>query len=219
MVTWATIYQDRFDTVNTTIRNDGHRLEMTVRGIVFAGTDFDLLSPAPDQPADGLSSFTMCQGDLCSCTIECTIPLPIVLADGTTTPVQLRATIALGDPDPERGGLVSQSVALALSTAFGDFHSAGDSGWFEDELLELQSKLPDGLSLKACITCAFSDYSPYGHGLFGDLACFRGNKAAYRDVRSKGDLFRIWDTATEFVQETHLCSDYARRQPGTGYRG
>jgi hypothetical protein len=62
-------------------------------------------------------------------------------------------------------------------------------------------------------------YSPYGHGLFGGLACFRGNKAGYRAVTGKDDLFAVWDTMTEFVQETHLCPEFERRVPGTGYRG
>ena len=33
--------------------------------------------------------------------------------------------------------------------------------------------------MKACINCAISDYSPYGNGLFGNMICFRGNKAGY----------------------------------------
>jgi len=42
MVAWTAIYRDRYGTVNTTIRNDGHRLEMTIRGNEFSGVDFDL---------------------------------------------------------------------------------------------------------------------------------------------------------------------------------
>ena len=79
--------------------------------------------------------------------------------------------------------------------------------------------LDGGTLMKACINCAFSDYSPVGHGLFGGLACFRGNKAGYRGVTSKGGLFKIWDTMTEFVQETYLCPEFEKRAPGTGYRG
>ena len=56
-------------------------------------------------------------------------------------------------------------------------------------------------------------------GLFGGLACFRDNKTAYLGVQSKADLFRIWGTMTEFVRETYVCPEFARRQPGAGYRG
>jgi hypothetical protein len=86
-------------------------------------------------------------------------------------------------------------------------------------MLDVQNQLPSGTHLRACITCAYSDYSPVGHGLFGGLACFRDNKSEYLAVRSKADLFRIWSKMTGFVQETYLCPEFERRQPRTGYRG
>ena len=95
----------------------------------------------------------------------------------------------------------------------------GKTGWFEGEMLDLQRQLPSDCFLKACINCAFSDYSPYGHSLFGWLACFRNNKIGYRDVSCKDVLFDVWDTMTEFVPETHLCPEFEKRMPGTGYRG
>ena len=80
--------------------------------------------------------------------------------------------------------------------------------------------MPEGEYLKACINCAFSDYSPFGHGLFGGLACFRDNKEGYRMVKTKHDLFRVWGTMTGvLVQETFLCREFERRFPDTGYRG
>jgi hypothetical protein len=78
-------------------------------------------------------------------------------------------------------------------------------------MLDVQGQLPPGTHLRVCITCAYSDYSPAGHGLFGGLACFRGNKAEYLAVRSKADLFRVWGTMTGFVQETYLCPEFDRR--------
>jgi hypothetical protein len=44
-----------------------------------------------------------------------------------------------------------------------------------------------------------------------------GNKNAYLAVRGKHDLFRIWSTMTEFVQETYLCPEFLKRRPGAGY--
>jgi len=79
--------------------------------------------------------------------------------------------------------------------------------------------LPRDILLKACISCAFSDYHPAGSGLSGTLACFRDNKAAYLQVPGKQDLFDVWHSLTEFVRETHLCPHYARRSPHAGYRG
>ena len=86
-------------------------------------------------------------------------------------------------------------------------------------MLDLQRQMPANTYLKACITCAFSDYSPDGSGSFGTLACFRGNKTGYRTVTGKKELFGIWHTMTEVVQETYPCPEFERRLPGTGYRG
>ncbi len=52
---------------------------------------------------------------------------------------------------------------------------------------------------------------------FLDDACYRGVKDQYLAVRSKADYWSV--PVTEEVPETHLCSDYQRRVPGTGYRG
>jgi hypothetical protein len=55
--------------------------------------------------------------------------------------------------------------------------------------------------------------------LWGTLACFRDNKSGYGAVRSKDDVFDGWPTLTEYVAETHVCSEFAVRVAGTGYRG
>jgi hypothetical protein len=109
-------------------------------------------------------------------------------------------------------------LRLRLHIKEHEYLSSGKTGWFEDELLDLARQLPAGTYLKACINCAFSDYSPYGHGLFGGLACFRNSKQEYRQVKSKGDLFQIWEKNAGFVQETYLCPEFERRTRA-GYRG
>ena len=91
-------------------------------------------------------------------------------------------------------------------------------------MLDVQRKLPPCTFMKACINCAFSDYSPYGHGLFGNMICFRANKAGYLALPSGEDFekeayFAVLDTVSEMVQEIHLCPEFQRRKPGTGYRG
>ena len=72
-----------------------------------------------------------------------------------------------------------------LDARGGTIASKGTSGWFEDELLDLVRQLDPRESIAACITCAYSDYSPVGHGLFGWLACFRDAKQDYLRIRSK----------------------------------
>ncbi len=90
---------------------------------------------------------------------------------------------------------------------------------FEDELLEIQKQLPSGTCMRACINCLYSDYSPYGHGLFGSMMCFRNLKTEYLRVKSKSDFWGVHDRYEEMVQETYFCDEFEPRTPGTGYRG
>lgn len=215
--TYPATYEDRHGREQVAIHNDGEVLRLTVRGVTFSGPDFDSLSPSPEAEPALLESFMLYGGDLCVCTLRWTMPLPLV-SGGVETPAWLDASLILGEPAPPRG-LTQERLALELRSSLGNFRSRGTSGWFEDELLELQAQLPEGCFLKACITCAWSDYSPVGHGLFGGLACFRDDKQAYAQVGSKEELFSLWERRTEFVQETYQCPQFSRRIPGSGYRG
>ena len=216
MWSYPTIYRDKIGEETTTIDNDGRELRMVVRGVEFRGGDFDCLEPTEKQDASRLACFTLQKGDLCSCVIECKIPVRVAGAE--TTEGTLDVHVELGNPEP-KGGIDRLYLQLTLQLGHYCFVSSGWSGWFEDELLDLQKQLPEGVFLKSCINCAFSDYSPLGHGMFGGLACFRDNKEGYRAVRTKGDIFRVWKTMTEYVQETYLCAEFEKRQPKTGYRG
>jgi hypothetical protein len=217
MVHYPTRYSDRFGDESTSIGNDGHTLSMVLRGVRFESRSFDDFEPAGEIDPDRLASFNFASGSLCSCTIDTDILLPITTPTGIVEGV-LAAHLELGDPTPT-GGIDREQLTLELR--FGDVRlkSGGRSGFFEEEMLDIQKQLPPGTYMLACTNCAFSDYHPAGQGLFGGLACFRTNKTAYLAVRSKRDLLRVWDTMTEFVQETYLCPAFERRNPGTGYRG
>lgn len=213
-------YQDAQGEEHTIIINDGKRLRMLVRDVEFVGLDFDGLEPTLDSADPRLTSFTLFVGSLCACHLECVMPLPVVVGQELITG-QLKVYLELGRPRPGGNrGIDQETLRLCLSFGGASFCSSGTSGGsFEDELRDLQHALPESAYLKACISCAFSDYSPAGHGLFGSLACFRGNKVAYRQVTGKHALFAIWDTMTEFVQETYLCPEFEHRRRGAGYRG
>jgi hypothetical protein len=217
LATYPATYRDRAGEETTTIRNDGKMLRMIVRGVEFCGEDFDFLAPAEDTDRAQLARLTLASGYLCSCEIACEIPVPVV-SGADLLPGVLLMHLVLGDPKPS-GALDREDLRLELKLGDNSFSSRGQSGYFEDELRDIQAALPPGVYMKACINCGLSDYFPAGQGLFGDLACFRDNKEAYRRVESKRDLFAIWATRTEFVQETYLCPEFERRRPGAGYRG
>lgn len=210
-------YSDKRGAEGTKVVNDARELKLPLRGVIFAGQSFDSLDPEPGVDSALLEPFTLHHGSLCSCQIECEIPLPILFENSTTWST-LGVSLALGEPACN-GGLDREDLILSLKWGGRAYKSTGRSGWFEDELLELEKSLPSGARLKACISCSFSDYSPYGHGLFGSLACFRACKAEYLQIRNKADLFKIWNRTAGDVQETYLCPEFEVRPPGTGYRG
>jgi hypothetical protein len=212
---YPAVYSDASGREATTITNDGETLRLWLRGIEFVGSDFDSLEPtgAPGQS----TRFTLNQGCLCSCRIECRIPVPVHdrgrILDGA-----LSVELVLGDPAPN-GGIDREQLKITLEYGGQQFASAGTSGWFEDELLGVQAQLPEGVFIKACINCLYSDYSPAGHGLFGGMMCFRNLKTEYLNVKTKREFWSVHGRQDRFVQETYLCPEFERRVPGTGYRG
>ena len=222
MKTYPARYKDRFGTERATILDDGKSLTMEVRGVRFRGRDFDGFEAEGVSDPTQLASFTFLDGDLCYCVIEADIPVPVVTPTGAVDGL-LTFELELGEPLPT-GQMDRERLKLRLAVNGQTYISDGSSGWFEDEMLDVQRKLPPGTFIKACINCSFSDYSPYGHGLFGNMICFRANKAGYLALPSGEDFekdayFDVMDTVSEMVQETHLCPEFERRAPGTGYRG
>jgi len=100
-----------------------------------------------------------------------------------------------------------------------EFVSAGTSDLFETERLDRQRPLPEAFCLRACIDCLYSDYSPYGQASLGSMLCFRNFKDEYLRVASKNEFWALHGRHERPVQETCLCGQFARRVPGTGYRG
>lgn len=130
----------------------------------------------------------------------------------------LSVELVLGDAVPH-SGIDREQLQIVLEYNSQRFDGSGTSGWFEDELLDIQSQMPEGVFIKACINCLYSDYSPYGHGLFGSMMCIRNLKAEYLKVTTKHEFWSVHGRQDRFVQETYLCPEFERRIPGTGYRG
>ena len=210
-------YTDTHGTEHTSISNDGETLRVAIRGVEFAGTDFDSLQPIEETPADRLQSFSLHRSELCSCRLEFEMQIPL-RDNGRDRTGVLSIDLRLGSPSPN-GGLDCEQLLVVLDYDDRRIAGSGESGWFEDELTEIQKQLPDGVYMKACINCLYSDYSPYGHGLFGQMMCFRNLKDEYLRVASKEDFWSVHDRYDRLVQETYLCPDFKRRVPDTGYRG
>jgi hypothetical protein len=222
MKTYPARYTDRFGTEPTTILDDGASLTMIVRGVRFRGRDFDVFEPEGVSDPALLKRFSFLRGGLCDCVIQANIPLPLATPTGAVDGL-LTLELQVGQPQPT-GHVEYERLTLHLAFSGQEYTSDGKTGWFEGEMVDLQGKLPPGTFMKACFGCAFADYSPYGHGLSGNMICFRTNKAGYLALPSgenfsKDAYFDVIDTVSEMVRETHLCPEFERRKPGTGYRG
>jgi uncharacterized protein DUF6304 len=220
------IYQGRYCDRNgeeaITIENDGKRLRTIIRGVEFTGVKPDALEPSLDPASPAPNPFTLHRWTpdtalLCGYSIDYAVPIPLVhhdeVAEGTLlVHVELGETGERGWPEPE-------ILQISLDFLGQVYRGTGTGGDFECELVEIQEALPDDVYMRACINCAFSDYSVYGKCTFGDMRCYRDNREAYLAVKTKREFMEIMDTFTEHVQETYLCPEFQRRKPGTGYRG
>jgi hypothetical protein len=217
-------YLDELGSEDIVIQSDGRSLRTTIRGVVFVGPDFDRLSIDEASVPAAKDTFRLLHdGILCDCTITLMIPASVVVKDLRTLAGTLQVKLEIGPPRKCGGGADEwpefERLQLRLSFEENQFVSAGQSGDFEDALEDIHRQLPDGTYLKACYKCLYSDYSVYGHGLFGNMMCFRNAKEEYLSVRNKSDFMDIQDLYESIVQETHLCADFRLRVPGTGYRG
>jgi hypothetical protein len=150
--------------------------------------------------------------------IGCDKPVPVAFGDEVLDGL-LHVHLELGDPRPDkRGGIDRIDLLLTLTVADKVFHSCGQHGWFDDELLEIEATLPEGMYLRCCHYCACANYGPLGSPLFGGLYCFKDSSLRH-SFRSKGDLFRlIYTEKAPEVQETYLCPEFTRRKPGIAHR-
>ena len=217
LVTWDGWYRDGGGQEAISIENDGSTLRMVIRGVEFSGGDFDDLVPSTELPEG--APFTLSGGALCGCELRWVVPVPVVHRGGIVDG-WLEFHLALGAPrEFPPGGIDAEDLTATLRYGEASHATTRPAGDFEGALEDIHQQLPPGVYVKCCVTCAWSDYSPAGTGLFGYLACFRDNKDAYRRVTTKRELFAIWKTQTEAVQETYLCGEFERRGEGAGYRG
>jgi hypothetical protein len=186
---------------------DRFDVRTVIRGVPVAGADFDGLEPHDKEAAERVGLHIDAWDTVGQCVFTGEMPCTVEV-DGELRPGAVLFRLRL---PADRSG---ESLELAVDVDEVTYLDKG--AWFEDAMLGLEQRLPDGVRLVSCVTCLFSDYSPYGHGLTG-MWCHRDARKQYLAVRSKDDYFDV--PVTEQVPETYLCLDYERRVPGTGYRG
>lgn len=186
-------------------------IRTVIRGAPIWGLDFDGLGPDDPDAAHAASLTLDRSGVLMDCVLAGDLPM-VFEVSGKRQDGVVHFSLDLR-PGPD---LPSDPKNLTLAAVIdGETYQVIDD-WFEDGMLRLERKFPAGVRFVACITCLYSDYSPGGHGLMG-MSCHRDAKSQYLAVRTKADYWSV--PVTEEVPETYVCPEYARRVPGTGYRG
>lgn len=213
---WYFRYIDNEGSVETVVNVVDDKMSVIVDGNQLIGGSFDLLEIESNDEAVR-DRFTLSDNVICDCKIECKIPILFCKVD-KCEPKELVMVLTLGKP-LLNGFLDKEECKLSIEYDSKSYMSSGRSGLFEDEMTELIRKLPEGINIQCCLTCQYSDYSPYGQGLFGTMMCYRNMKEEYMAVDSKDAFLVIHDDYEQMVQETYHCSEYQKRRPNTGYRG
>ncbi|MFI0515183.1 hypothetical protein RKD19_001776 [Streptomyces canus] len=218
---WPGRYTDRHGSEDVVFESDGRKLiRTTIRGVRFESDSMDDLGAVGGEPPERMFSFF--DGGLCSCLLEWEVPVPVEVRGRGVRPGVLRCALRLGDPAGPGRGLDAETLTTTLLLDGHEFRNTEEQDDFERALQDIQRQLPRAARMKACIACAWSDYSPYGNGLMAGLACFRDIKDRYRRVEGKrgpGNIFDVWEDLTEYVQETWLCPEFEHRGTHEGYRG
>jgi hypothetical protein len=208
-------YRDRFGEEKTVIQNDGKWLRMILRGIEFAGDDFDFFESLTFteqqkeifdfQPVNVVGHFSGNIPEDCreaqilqNYQLECDIPIIVVANDKEREGI-LRVQFRCRKP-----------LFLELTYDTYKIPSKGKYGDFEEELSGIYHTLPNGAYIKACICCEYADFGPY-QGMFGALGCYRGNKDEYHKIKANWAPEKKWallKIVTEPVQETYLCPEF-----------
>ncbi|WAZ25030.1 DUF6304 family protein [Streptomyces cinnabarinus] len=213
LMRWPGRYTDRHGTEELTFESDGRELiRTTIRGVRFEGETMDTLGALTGEPPDPM--FVLRDGDLWSCLLEWGLTMPVEVGDEGERIATLHCALNLWYPEE------TEDLTVTLRLDGRELRATHPD--FEDALHEIGAALPVDTRLKACISCAWSDYSPVGHGMMTGLACFRDAKDAYRVCDGKHGprgIFEIWPRHTEFVQETWLCEQFEHRTSDRGYRG
>ena len=206
-------YTDKNGEFITTIRNDWKILRMNLRGVEFSGSSFDYFRLDENELKGNLKTFSLNKyNELSDFKLECEIPV-IMLENNKDSEAVLRIEfkhkileISTGFYDYELKLILNFQGQEFRSTVYGDF---------EDCFGEISNKLrkaQNNIALKCCFGCKLSDYSVYGHDVFGSLICFKNFKERFLNMKTQYDYYDLLEEKNlEYVQEVYLCSEFQPR--------
>ena len=229
--------------------NDDYWLNFEIDGVTFKGTfvDFDL--PYPEKYDCDKLPFTFFKRggyirddgtksgyiySLCRYELDVVIPITVVrISDNKDMDAFIRLRYKVRERTEKDGGYNvvymcdDKRVIPDIADVYEFSLNIGDEVFygkntidFEIALISICRQIQDIYEMRCCLTCQYSDYSPYGRCEFGSMLCYRRYKEEYLKVNCKDDFFEyLEDLEHEFQPEIYLCNEYAPRIRCKGYRG
>jgi hypothetical protein len=203
------VYQDEYGEEVTSFQIDsfGHKFKVVLRGVEFTGDSFDRLSPS-DAIEESVPFSLDEENYLHSFKIVCELPVLVVGKTKTSNGrLIIDCTVCSSEEEWEDASYLQFTLFFDDSKIKSDWCKTG----FEDELTNLESKMPPDNYLKCCFNCQFASYNPYfNSGLMGELACFVNTEDKFAR-RGKG--FRGWGKGEAvLVQELFVCPEFQPSQ-------
>ena len=184
---------------------------MILRGVEFQAQCLVWLPCNTDLPSLR-SMFSIPGSALDNFTLEFDVPVSVVYQNKV-----LQATLHI--QQIEEKGYTTATVSLDVMSR--TIHSQKEHTDDFEELLEsLHKELPQGMYIKICSFCAFSDYNPCGGGGGFCLDCLRNDKEGYLQIRVKGSKKPGFNLKQEYnrlkiesTQVVSYCPEFTRRSP------
>jgi hypothetical protein len=210
MASYPTTYIDNFGKEESFFVSDGTSLTIQLRNQLFVGQGFDSLGWQDTEKATNLDFSFTAQGFLTDCCFKVKFPIQV-----RRHAEMLHATLSIDMLLKHSEQPISSAFALTVNNHVFDLQDGHvREMWFEDQMIQLQTLLPQDLKMNACIFCAYSNYGVAGSDSFGTLHCFKDIKEEIVLVDNKSDYMDVAANKGVPTQETFWCPAF--REIGKG---
>ena len=207
IIEYPTEYRDRFGSEQSMFISNGKTLKIKLRGIEFEGNFYEL-TPFAGQEEEASKLFDLNEfGELNAIldltsgaksrlfSLEVQIPIKIVSQEN----FELDALIDFSIGPDELNFIIN-----------GERHEFTIPN-FEYGLIPIHTKSLDIKYVKCCVNCKFSEYSPYGNQIYGDMLCFKKCKKEWSEIGYSGlKNPENWEKVKnrETTQEAYWCDEF-----------
>ncbi len=202
------IYKDKFWIEKWVMYSNGKELSIILRGVTFIWKCFNSLEWLIDDSKflyTDINEINKTGSITNYCLVIC---LPVLISK----------------ENEELENIMKVEVCVEEEKGYSSVNISGSFSWktilnkrihdnFESALIEIQNQLLTKGKLKICLSCKFSQYSPYWNQSFWGLFCFKKIKKNLSKIVNKETLFKVWDIPENEkkilnTQETFSCNEH-----------